>query len=390
MTITGWSSRGHDLLRRRPSARGGAGRRRTRRRGGARRCTRRARWRRPGAKSLAISSLACATAHSAHFRSSRIFLLDPLDAASGRRPSSGTRRGSRSSRAGPVGSRALTSRRWRLASSTARVQALDLRLDLRASRRAGARTPSACRRRPAPDPTATPGLPAMPLSTTPRGMLASLGRRTRPSGRRRRARGGVAAAHRPSPNRSAMSSPIASTHSSARSPLRAHLDDGPLRPAEEQHAHHALAVGALVVARDLDLAGVPRRELHELRRRAGVEAELIDDREARARLAHGFSPEVLDCAAAGAGSELRARSAPSAGGRRGDALELERRSIDRRRALVAGADALGRARRAGLARRRGAARRSTRRCAPTSSRASASAMATERCRPPVQPMAMVR
>src|SRR5690606_26436630 len=59
-----------------------------------------------------------------------------------------------------------------------------------------------------------------------------------------------------------------------------------LRAAEEEHAHDALRVRALPVLLELDLADVARRELHELGRRARVEAELVDDLERALGAAH--------------------------------------------------------------------------------------------------------
>src|ERR1700677_1468308 len=49
---------------------------------------------------------------------------------------------------------------------------------------------------------------------------------------------------------------------------RGHLDDGPTRSAKEQDFHDALPVRGLLVARHLDVAWEPTRELDELRRRS--------------------------------------------------------------------------------------------------------------------------
>src|SRR5690606_23694900 len=95
--------------------------------------------------------------------------------------------------------------------------------------------------------------------------------------------------------------------------------------------HHALAVRRLAVLLELDLGLEPARELHEASRGAGMEPELVDDLE---RLAGpGATHPVFR-------SESRWAT-----------------TISR---------------------------------FPRNSRASSSASATDRCRPPVQPTAMVR
>src|SRR5262249_52566972 len=71
-------------------------------------------------------------------------------------------------------------------------------------------------------------------------------------------------------------------------PCRVHCHSRALRAAQEQDAHHALGVRSLAVFLELDFGCEARRELHELGRRARVEAQLVHDLEAIAAL-HALS-----------------------------------------------------------------------------------------------------
>src|SRR5262249_40378615 len=72
--------------------------------------------------------------------------------------------------------------------------------------------------------------------------------------------------------------------------LRAHLHHRSARSAKQEHAHDALAVGGLIAVGELDLAWETRRDLHQLRGRAGVQTEVVDDCELVARLVHRDPP----------------------------------------------------------------------------------------------------
>src|SRR5262245_33353744 len=60
---------------------------------------------------------------------------------------------------------------------------------------------------------------------------------------------------------------------------RTHRNEGSLSGYQHEHAHDALAVDRLAVLLHLDLTLETVRRLHELRRRPGVHAELVEDLE---------------------------------------------------------------------------------------------------------------
>ena len=84
-----------------------------------------------------------------------------------------------------------------------------------------------------------------------------------------------------SPNRLAISSPISSRHASASSPLQRDLHLHALRRRQHQHAHDGLAVDRLALALERDLALVAVGDLHQLRRRPGVQPQRVDDARTR-------------------------------------------------------------------------------------------------------------